>query len=168
MLNRLRGMLGNQTAEMISPHSTAVCIQRLKSACDDEAVWIGTKPVIGLFGPNWVRLRKRMRGRRTFQPTLRARFVEHGRTSLIVCWTGIPIWVWLFLAACLAAIGYGFVMALTRQAENSQREIDAWLTGFLLVLGIGLLAYGRWAMVKHREFLLNFLTATLQAKQDST
>jgi cytochrome c peroxidase len=145
------------------------CARRLREAIDGDMVIFGKKPVIGRVGDAQLRLRKRIKGKNSFQTFLRARVFRDPGGTRFECRFGMHPAVIAFMAFWFGAVlTIGAAAAIEVSgiaAAMSVAEPIVLLAPLAMVaFGIGLVSLGRYSSREHQRFLTDFLCATVQGK----
>ena len=158
------------------------CFRRLREVTDPAQLtffgdYKGSNAVLAKFGGNRFRIFRRRYGgkdRNSFAPVFYGKIYSEGRSSQIRGYFGLDRRVALFLGfwLCFAA---GINVLLTWEyVSNSSQSIrgDDWFAFLgppaLLLFGIILPKYGRWAAKSDEGFLKEFLETTLAAKSGAS
>jgi hypothetical protein len=154
---------------LTSPLAREECVRRLQEAIDGERVLFGKKPVIGRVSETSLRLRKRMRGKNSFQTLLTAKvFQDPGRTRF-ECRFGMHPAVIAFMAfwfGAVLAIGAGAIIEASGIAVALSIAEPMVVLGPLAMVafGIGLVVIGRYSSRDHQQFLTEFLRSTVDGR----
>jgi hypothetical protein len=161
---------GDETIELISPLPQEECIARLRQAVGSEWSLSGGAPAIGRVGDASFRIRKRLPAavHNSFQTRLRGTLSPAGTGTHLHCHLGMhpligifmPLWFCLVLAFAAGWI----VIGVERGATGMQFWAGLIIPVFMLVFGVGLIAFGRFLARNERPFLLDFLRQTVDAQ----
>ena len=165
----LKSCLGYARDELIAPLSPEECVTRLN---DKVGGMFGDSPVVGSVGTRSLRLRKRLHNaNNSFQTYLRATLNGEGKATRLSCRFGphpAVVAFMLFWLVFATAIGIAFV-SLGGQAEGGDVPMAVRFMPFLMLpFGIALFIGGRYWARHERQFLLDFLHETLDARLLST
>lgn len=157
---------------LITNLQRTVCVERLREAVDGSLVPFGKKPVIGSVGDRKAMLRKRLRGRNSFQTCLRVVFADTPSGTRLDCRGGMHpavigfMTIWLGGVALFGgAVFLSSVIALTGAAESEiPPAIGLAAPPALLLFGLLLMLGGRGAARTEETFLLDFVGETLEAR----
>jgi len=164
--------------ELLSPLPLAECMRRLRAEVGSGWPSLGSKEVIGRTDQNWLRIRKRIFYRNSFQTNLTATLSQDGDQTRIVCRIGMEpavrvfMTVWfggvLLIAAVVMASSAWSILELGSFGYSHYRK---YLFGLLApppmtVFGFLLVRFGQYLARNERDFLLTFLRTTLDASQD--
>jgi hypothetical protein len=144
------------------------CVRRLQESVDRDSVLSGNKPVIGRVRETSLRLRKRIKGRNSFQTVVFAKIVQdQGRTRL-ECRFGIhPIVIGFML------FWFGGVITLgSRAIAGAPGVLDSIMADPMLILGplvmimggIAVLVICRNSARDEQQFLTDFLLKTIDGR----
>jgi hypothetical protein len=158
------------TLDLISPLPRDECVRQLRERTGCGWLPFGPKAVVGRVGRRSLCLRKRIYYASSFQSILFASLVDDGRQTRLHCRFGMHPFVMLFIAWFVVAIMFGgapFVDPIVRELQGDGPS-QAWMDpiarlGLLLFTG-ALVAFGRFLARNEREFLENFLYATIDAR----
>lgn len=156
---------------VISPLPREECVRRLQEQVDPEGSVFGKRPVIGRVRETSLRLRKRVKGRNSFQTFLFARVSPAADRTRFDCRFGMHPAVVAFMAfwfGVLLVIGGLAVSELGSlwagaDALPAGLPIGAFLLG-MFVFGIGLVAIGRFASKGDVAFLTEFLLGAVNGR----
>ena len=148
----------------------AQCVERIDGRIDSEkTLWLslksifGSRPVLGNASESRVRLRKRIRGRNSFQTILTAKLEPESGGTVVSIHTGIHRFVLVFGAIWLAIVGSVFTFQIQRMASHwTWTDAQPFLLAAPIVTGV--VIYIRWNAHREAEFLTHFLIETLDAK----
>ena len=166
------GYDGAMISELASPLSPTQCARALSEAVDSPWVFLGKKPVVGTVGEDGAVLRKRIKGRNSFQTLLKVKMCGRIDGTALSCRGGmslaVAIFIGLWLGVVLAIGGAVFLASVAGLTGAGESEIPPAL-GLLvppamLAFGALLLTVGRTMAKAEEAFLLDFLTRTLQAR----
>ena len=172
----------SERVELFTPLPPPECARRLSSAIDDDGwLWlislrglVGSKPVIGHVTETWLRLRKRIGYRNSFQTILSASLRPEGGGTLIHGTAGVHVVVRAFMFVWFGGVmlGGGAIFLGTLAAllfGSGPRPPNAWagivMPWVMLGFGIGLVAGCRYLARDETRFLTDFLDSTLGAQQ---
>jgi hypothetical protein len=145
------------------------CVRRLREAIDGDREIFGKKPAIGRITDTSLRLRKRIKGRNSFQTVLRAQvFQDSGRTRF-ECRFGMHPAVIAFMAFWFGAVlTMGAAAAIEASGIAAAMAIAEPLVLLaplaMVAFGIGLVSLGRYSSREHQQFLTDFLCATVEGR----
>lgn len=162
--------LGYQTDELVSPLSIIECINRLRSATQSEWAIFGTSPVVGKVGEKSFRLRKRLKmSHNSFQTHLSASLSSEGTSTRVTCRFGMHPFVVIFMIVWLGAVTGGAIGSLVfglRHSNGTMPSAAGLVPWGLALFGIVLVGVGRGMARGEREFLMDFLRQTVEARPD--
>jgi hypothetical protein len=159
---------------VLSPLPREDCLRRLQEQVDPEGSVLGKKLVIGRVRDRSLRLRKRIKGRNSFQTFLFAGVAAVGSQTRFECRFGMHPAVIAFMAFWFAALLVIGVMAVSELGSvwagsgsfPAGVPIGAFVLG-MAVFGIGVIAVGRFTskgdVAFLTEFLLNAVNGRIQA-----
>lgn len=159
-------------SQLASPLSPTQCAQTLREAVDSPWVFLGKKPVVGTVGEDNAVLRKRIKGRNSFQTLLKVKMSGRTDGTALSCKGGmslaVAIFITLWLGVVLVIGGAVFLATVASLTGAGESEIPPAIGLFvpptLLVFGVLLLTIGRKMAKAEEAFLLAFVTQTLQAR----
>jgi hypothetical protein len=138
--------------ELVSPFSQAECVRRLQERSGDRLCPYTS--VIGSIGEKSFWLEQKIGYRNSFQTRLRAAFAEEASRTRIHCRIGIQPLVAGFMIVWLVGVTFGLI---------SSRFSPHVLA--MLLLGGGIVAFGRFAARNEQSFLIEFLCSSLHARE---
>lgn len=146
--------------------------ERLSAAIDGPFVPFGKRPVIGTASDRGAVLRKRLRGRNSFQSVLRARLLPDAGGTILECRLGMHPAVVVFTLFWLGAVvligGSIFVAGIADVMGSARSEIPVAIALLgppaMLAFGLVLFAVGRGMARGEDAFLTQFLIQTLEAR----
>jgi hypothetical protein len=138
-----------------------------------------TKPVYGNIYDEAIRLQKRSKGYNSFQPFLFAQLEEEGNKTRFHCYFGEHPAVVIFMCVWMLLIA---VMSLTSYGEGGAVRISVpflftgtlhgwWVlasSGLVLAIGFGMVVFSHYSARGEEEFLLDFLSKTIDAKKEES
>jgi hypothetical protein len=156
---------------VISPLPREDCLRRLQERIDPDGSVLGKKSVIGRIRERSLRLRKRIRGRNSFQTFLFAGVSSMGSQTRFDCRFGMHPAIIAFMAFWFGALLVMGGMAMSElgsvwagsDAFPLGLPIGAFLLG-LIVFGIGLVALGRFSSKGDVAFLTEFLLGAVDGR----
>jgi hypothetical protein len=154
---------------LLSPLTREECVRRLREQVDPDGTIFGKKPVIGRVRETSLRLRKRIRGRNSFQTFLTAKMAEESGKTRFDCRFGMHPAVVAFMAfwfGGVLAIGAGAVIELSGIAAALSVAEPMVLLGPLAMVafGIGLVTLGRFSSRDDAQFLTEFVRSAVEGK----
>ncbi|HEY1385674.1 MAG TPA: hypothetical protein VGF43_18765 [Dongiaceae bacterium] len=163
--------LGYQTDELVSPLSIIECTDRLRSATQSEWAIFGTRPVVGKVGEKSFRLRKRLKmSRNSFQTYLSAKLSSEGMSTRLTCRFGMHPFVVVFMIVWFGGVTAGaigsLVFGLRHYSSGTMPSAGPLVPWGMVVFGIALVGVGRAMARGERQFLLDFLRETVDARPD--
>jgi hypothetical protein len=164
--------LGYQTDELVSPLSIIECTNRLRLAAQSEWAIFGTGPVVGKVGEKSFRLRKRLKmmTRNSFQTYLFARLSSEGMSTRLTCRFGMHPFVIAFMIVWFSGVTAGaagsLVSGLRHHSNGAMPSAVTLVPWGMVVFGIVLVGVGRAMARGERQFLLDFLRQTVDARPD--
>jgi hypothetical protein len=148
---------------VISPLPRDECLRRLQEQVDPDGSAFGKKPVIGRVGDRSLRLRRRIKGKNPFQTFLFAGVAAAGSQTRFDCRFGMHAAVIAFTAIFGILLAMGAMVLSERGSLWSGSApfpagipFGAFLLG-MSVIGIGVVAMGRFASRGDVAFLTEFL-----------
>jgi hypothetical protein len=156
---------------VISPLPREACVRRLQEQVDPDGSVFGKRLVIGRIRDTTLRLRRRIKGRNSFQTFLFARISPVAGHTRFECRFGMHPAVIAFMAfwfGALLVIGGLAVAELGSLWAGSDAfpagiPVGAFLLG-MGVFGIGLVAIGRFSSKGDVAFLTEFLLNTVDGR----
>lgn len=162
--------LGYQTDELVSPLSVVACIDRLRAAIQSEWTLFGTSPVVGTVGETSFRLRKRLMMQNSFQTYLFARLSSEGTSSRMTCRFGMHPFAVIFMVVWFSGVTAGAIGSLVlgwyQYSKGTMPNPAGLVPWGMALFGIVLVGVGRRMARGEREFLLDFLRRTVEARPD--
>jgi hypothetical protein len=146
------------------------CLERLRDAIDLDWKVFGSRPVRGAVGVDGAWLRKRILFRNSFQTVMRIRPSATPDGSILRCRSGMPYFAGAFVIVwfgLLVLIEVSMVLAVV-SGRGSLEGSPVVMFGAPLVMmafGAGLVAVGRWMSRDDRQFLLDFVAQTTEARR---
>jgi hypothetical protein len=146
-------------------------VRRLQAQIDPDGSVLGKNLVIGQVRERSLRLRKRIRGRNSFQTFLFAGVAAVGSQTRFDCRFGMHPALIAFMAFWFGALLVMGGMAASELGSvwagsdsfPGRVPIGAFLLG-LVVLGIGFIALGRFSSKGDVAFLTEFLLSTVEGR----
>ena len=174
-MRRLKAWLGYETDLLISPLPIDECVGRLRAAViGDGSAAFGQEGVIGKVGENSLRVRKglRMGMHNSFQTYLRATLESEGTSTRLTCHFGLHRFVAVFMLFWFGLVlifAVGFMVVGLRSIEAVDVPGVAFVVPLMMVpMGVGLVGVCRRMARGERQFLLDFLRETIDARELST
>jgi len=160
------GWLGYARDELISPRPLEECVARLQEAVGGM---FDNGPVIGRVDERSLRIRKRLQNaKNSFQTFLHATLERNGGATRISCRFGphpLVLGFMVFWLVSAAAIGIAFWTLGLPSANGGQIPIIVRVMPFLMMpMGLAMVFIGRYWARHERQFLLDFLRETVEAK----
>jgi len=164
-----RGWFGQERCELISPISRQECVARLHDAVGSRWSLFDTKPAIGRVGESSFSIRKRLRAsfHNSLQTYLTGRLKADGAATRLLCRFGMHPFVIGFMAiwfGMLVCFTIAAIVALARGAIAQSNGMIVVGHVMMWIFGIGLVAFGRFLARNERQFLLDFLQQTIDAR----
>jgi hypothetical protein len=160
--------------ELVSPQPLDECIRRIEERMNAPMSVLAlaeARPVIGRFRGSQLHARRRSFYRNLF--FLSARFSsEAGQTRISCRFSTHPaaagyMTFWLAAVTLLGGVMAFAVIADVASHRAPMRGVE-WeaivIPVLMIAFGVGLVRFGRWRARGDREFLLNFLLQTVQAR----
>jgi hypothetical protein len=163
--------------QLFTPLTPSECVSRLVEVVDEERsllfswnAFFGSREVLGKVTQRSIRLRKRIKGRNSFQMFLIATMrPEEGGTEIsgrisMHPFTRIFMIIWFSMAAILGlltAIASLFHSSIEGRTISWQGILQPLI---MLLFGYGLLRFGLWNRQEEASFLKEFLLRTLAAQ----
>ena len=154
---------------LISPLTREECVRRLREQVDPDGTIFGKNPVIGRVRETSLRLRKRIRGKNSFQTFLTARVIQDGGKTRFDCRFGMHPIVIAFMAfwfGAVLAIGAGAIVEVSGIAAALSIAEPMVLMGPLTMVafGIVLVTLGRHSSRDDAQFLTEFVRSAVDGK----
>ncbi len=159
---RLLSFWRTQDGVILSPLSVETCHERLKAATDGSLVLFGSRPLRGVIGTDWARLRKNIRLNNSFQTEMLLSLEgdRHGTRLTFRC--GAAIVGRLFIAAWL--VGTVVVLALGLGSGAMDLLFLGPAALVMLAVGGGMAAFGRRMARGEDVFLLRTVTGLVEGR----
>jgi hypothetical protein len=146
--------------EITTSLSRAACIERLSAVLDPSIEVSDPQPVVGWVNKRALRLRKRIKGRNSFQPLLTGRFSDTPDGGVRIAFrTGMALSVKIFMAIfgtlCLV---YAAIFAMAGEGI-------AFLPLTVFACMIGMVVIAQMIAKDEALFLIDFLRRTVQATE---
>jgi hypothetical protein len=143
-----------------SPLSIQACRERLKAETEGPLVLFGPRPMRGMIGRDWARLRKNIRLNNSFQTLLLLSLESTGGGTRLTWRCGASTVGRLFTTAWLVGIVVVVTLGLGSGAMDLLFLGPAALV--MLAIGGGLAAFGRRMARGEDQFLLETVTALVE------
>jgi hypothetical protein len=163
--------MASESLDLISPLPRDECVRRLQVATDRWWALFGSRPLVGHVGESFLRVRKRIGYGNSFQCRLSATLEDEGSRTRLRCRLGMHPSVTLFMAfwfCGVVLIGAEVLVSTAAALLRGDASAQAWMGIIgpfgMLAFGVALVAFGRFLARNEREFLLNFLRATIDAR----
>lgn len=160
--------------QLLSPLTPAECVSRLAGVIDTERSAIfslaRSRPVVGRVTDSFLRLRKRIRYRNSFQSFLTATMrPEAGGTLIsgeVAMHPFVRVFMFMWLGGVLLIGGTMFLATVGSMVIGSgSHHQNAWMgvviPPVMLAFGFGLVCFGRYLAREEARFLKDFLIRTL-------
>lgn len=160
--------------QLLSPLTPAECVSRLAGVIDTERSAIfslaRSRPVVGRVTDSFLRLRRRIGYRNSFQSFLTATMrPEAGGTLIsgtVAMHPFVRVFMFMWLGGVLLLGGTMFIATVSSMVIGSDsHHQNAWMgvviPPAMLAFGFGLMCFGRYLAREEARFLTDFLIRTL-------
>jgi len=150
----------------------SACADRLREAVDSPFVLFGKKSVVGTVGDAKATLRKRIKGRNSFQSCLRVTLADVSTGTTLECRGGLHLAVIVFMIFWMGVVvligGSVFLAAIIALTTTADSEIPPAMglviPPSMLLFGVVLVLFGRRMARGEEAFLLDFVAQTTTAR----
>jgi hypothetical protein len=166
----LKQWLTGETIVLTSPLPIAVCVDRLRGAMADGVGSFPAAPVRGAVDENWLQLVKVLQkgSQNSFQTYLRATLRGESSTTRLACRIGphplVIVFTLIWLAFALAIAIVSTLLGLKSQVTGGAIQFGLVIPFLMIPMGIAILGFGRFMARNERQFLLDFLRDTIEAR----
>lgn len=160
--------------DLISPLRRDECVRRLRERVDGTWTFFSLREVIGWIDEMTFKLSKRIVYANPYQTVLRGTFVDESRQTRIQCRFGLHpsvragTLIWLALAVATACfVMWQAVSPLLLGAPFARNPtlLDIVIPSLVPCIGLAVVVIGRLLARGEQQFLLEFLTKQLDARE---
>jgi len=163
---------GSSRIDLVSPLPRDECVRRLRDLTDGFWMIFGSRPLVGRVGESSFNLRKRIRGRNSFQTIARGIIQQDSGHTRLRCQFGVHPAAVGFMILWFGALsffgGADIMNAIAGWSSSSARSLIAH-TGAVVMFAFGLAVVGicRFSARHEQSEILKILTTTLEAREES-